>query len=122
VLNSVGSTHILGNATCPAGRVRPTLPTSFLQEWANGGENRGLVLGAGGKKRFRSGNYGGLKPEFKVPYNSYPETVALSSPADGSTADTVTPTLNGRFSDPDGGTGHVKYQVFRADDLSTPPQ
>ena len=55
-------------------------------------------------------------PRLIVTYNTPPATPTNLSPASGTVSASNTPTLSGRFSDPDGGTGRLEFVVRRSSD------
>lgn len=99
--------------------------TSLTQDWADGTyPNYGVQVKANdenntlGWKKYNSADASSYRPTLVVSYNSYPSTPASSSlsPAAGAWVTTLTPTLKGKFSDPDGGTGAVKFEVAKNSD------
>jgi YD repeat-containing protein len=92
--------------------------TDLVQGWASGSmTNHGLAVRADSEtdlaswKEFNSSDAGSNHPQLEVTYNSYPNTPTSLSPASGGYQATATPVLNGKFSDPDGGTGRVNFEV-----------
>jgi RHS repeat-associated protein len=92
--------------------------TDLVQGWASGSmANHGLAVRADSEsdlaswKEFYSSDHGWGHPQLEVTYNSYPNTPTSLSPASGGYQATLTPELNGKYSDPDGGTGRVNYEV-----------
>ena len=69
-----------------------------------------------GFKQFRSRNAVDQAevPYAVVTYNSYPNALNTSTlqPGDAAETGTTTPTMKGVFSDPDGGTGRVDYEIY----------
>lgn len=72
-----------------------------------------------GFKQFRSSqpaepDQEGQQPYAVVNYNSYPNALdpLKLQPGDAAETGTRTPTMRGVFSDPDGGTGRVDYEVY----------
>ncbi len=67
-------------------------------------------------KQFRSGQAAdqGQVPYAVVNYNSYPDALDPTKlqPGDAAETETVTPTMKGVFSDPDGGSGRVDYEIY----------
>ena len=72
-----------------------------------------------GFKQFRSSqpaepDQEGQQPYAVVNYNSYPNALNNSTlqPGDAAETQTRTPVMKGVFSDPDGGTGRVDYEIY----------
>jgi RHS repeat-associated protein len=103
---------------CPAGWVNFDLQ-GLAQAWADGSvPNYGFYVQAAsetdnyGWKKFSS-HSGSNPPVLTVTYNSYPATPGVSmSPGNGAFVATTTPTLKANFKDPDGGKGHVDFEVY----------
>src|SRR4051794_7546078 len=96
--------------------------------WTTGG-SFGYVIGAADVRAgLRSGVqpcnadacYGSyvLSSNTVTPANRTPATPSGLSPADGTSADALTPTLAARFADPDGQSGRVTFTVRRTSDNS----
>jgi RHS repeat-associated protein len=90
----------------------------LVQNWANGTyTNYGMAIKVPDEtvsqswKKFNSSDHASHQPYLSVTYNSYPNTPTSLSPATSTYQTTTQPTLNGKFSDPDGGTGRVNYEV-----------
>jgi RHS repeat-associated protein len=90
----------------------------LIQGLANGTYNNyGFALRAASEtnsqswKQFNSSDNASHQPYLTVTYNSYPNTPTSLSPSSGGYQTTTTPVLNGKFSDPDGSTGRVNYEV-----------
>ena len=100
---------------------KPATPTCS-QAWADGSTNYGLLLISPDEsdnytwKKFRSSDASSNRPRLSVTYNSYPAAVTgrSATPLSGGFVPDVRPTLNGVFSDPDGGTGSVQHRVFNS--------
>jgi RHS repeat-associated protein len=113
------------SASCPdqwvsisGGGANGNTLTDLVQGWASGSmANHGLAVRADSEtdlaswKEFYSSDHGFGHPQLEVTYNSYPNTPTSLSPASGGYQATATPVLNGKFSDPDGGTGRVNFEV-----------
>ncbi len=91
--------------------------TDLVQYWADGAANHGMQLRAYDEnfadayKSFTT-EQTDKPPYLTVTYNSYPKAVSSRSPASGSYVNTTRPELHGIFSDPDGGTGKVVYEIY----------
>ncbi len=96
--------------------------TGRVQSWADGAANHGLLLISPDEtdnltwKKFRSSEASSNRPKLTVTYNSYPTGVTSRSetPVSGGFVTDVRPTLNGKFNDPDGGSGRVQYRVYNS--------
>jgi RHS repeat-associated protein len=96
--------------------------TGRVQSWADGAANDGLLLISPDEtdnftwKKFRSSEASSNRPKLTVTYNSYPTGVTSRSetPVSGGFVTDVRPTLNGKFNDPEGGSGRVQYRVYNA--------
>lgn len=93
----------------------------MVQNWADTDDtivNHGVMVRStdqddfvGWKKFHSANNSSGNAPYLAVTYNSYPKTPSGLSPSTGSYVNTTTPTLHGVFSDADGGSGKVEYEI-----------
>lgn len=105
------------SSSCPAGWIDIQIP-GLVQQWADGTyPNHGLRLSAAsetdtfGWKKFNSADASSKKPYLEVNYNSIPAVPTNLSPAAGAYTTNLKPTLTARFSDPDGGTGTLQFEI-----------
>ncbi|MCG5472889.1 DUF6531 domain-containing protein [Micromonospora sp. LAH09] len=115
------------NSSCADGWVSVS-GTSFLQRAVGAGKSTSPMglratdetsVNSIGFKQFRSSQPSepeqqGQQPYAVVNYNSYPNALdpLKLQPGDAAETETRTPTMRGVFSDPDGGTGRVDYEVY----------
>jgi RHS repeat-associated protein len=105
------------SSSCPAGRITFDLTgqVQFIVDGTN--PNDGFELRAAdetdnfGWKKFDSVETSN-DPHVTVTYNTPPNNPTSLSPSGGTISTDTTPTLSATFSDPDGGNGHTKFQVF----------
>jgi RHS repeat-associated protein len=107
------------SSSCPAGTI--VIPvTSLVQEWANGTVNHGLEIKGGsetdnlGWKKFNSADASSGDPYLSVTYNSIPAVPSGQTPVAGFYSNDQTPALTATFSDTDGGTGTLYFDVLSA--------
>lgn len=110
------------NSTCDDGWVAIS-GTSFFQRAAAADQSTAYMgvratseTDTSAWKQFRSddADIAAQVPYAVVNYNSYPhplDPMALQ-PGDAAETGTRTPTMRGRFSDPDGGTGRVDFEIY----------
>lgn len=108
------------SGSCPDGWINFDA-TTVVRQWANDTHpNHGVMVRADnesdnyGWKKFRSEDYGGAStdPKLEVTYNSYPTAVSARTPVNGTVSADTTPTLSGKYNDPDSGdAGHVDFQI-----------
>src|SRR5439155_6132701 len=93
----------------------------LVQAWADGPANDGMILRAAsetdttGWKKFKSSESGSLTtpgPNLTVVYNTLPAVPDVLSADLGQDP----PVLHGRYTDAEGGTGHVAYAVYDSED------
>ncbi|MEU4618519.1 RHS repeat-associated core domain-containing protein [Actinoplanes sp. NPDC023801] len=115
------------NSSCNDGWVSVN-GTSFLQRAVNAGQSKAHMglratdetsIDSIGFKQFRSSQPSapeqqGQQPYAVVNYNSYPNALdpLKLQPGDAAETQTRTPVMRGVFSDPDGGTGRVEFEVY----------
>lgn len=94
---------------------------AIVTAWAGGAANNGFQVVASesansGWKKFNSIEAGTRPPTLSVTYNTSPATPTSLFPASGAKVADLTPALTGTFSDPDGGTGTLNFEVARSSD------
>lgn len=124
-LSVEGSTNeTYGGPSCADGWLSIPITAATVDGWAKSTiPNHGLMVRApqettsAAGKRFTSVEHDAViedpqrfDPKLEVTYNSYPAVPGSLSPADRAEVG-ATPTLGGVFSDPDGGSGYVDFEV-----------